>query len=449
VKRGRLRTLAVAGALALCVALGLAWMEFDSPRLGRALLARAGAAAGATLEAKDARVSLVRGIALREVRASGTYPGGHYELTLERLVFEHRLLPLLRGELAVDRIRVDRPVIRLDEGRAAPVARPTSTTAGALPAVPLRLHVSKVTLDDGTLELRAAGAAPVTVRGLDVELADLAARAGPGSLLSQVSGRGTVHIAEIALARTRVQAASGTLRLEQGRVTSPDVRFQTEEGPFTATWSADLRHLPFSYTLALDGAPLDLNAALGRSSGPGRLGPARLRLDGRGVGPEARGLAGKGVLRLDEGTLPSSPLLVALEQAVGRTHFVGSSYRAGETPFRIDDGRVSFEGFRLDTDAAGIVAGGWTGLDGALEVTVGVRTPRAQVRIAEVPEDVFELLTDAEGFVNVPLRVTGTRERPRIAPDVGALLALARAGGARALAGRARDRLRELLRKPE
>jgi hypothetical protein len=258
-----------------------------------------------------------------------------------------------------------------------------------------------------------------------------------------------VKIAEIALARTRVRAVAGTLRLEKGRVASDDVRFQTEEGPFTASWSADLRTLPFTYALAIDGAPLDLSTALGPTSGSGRLGPARLRLDGRGVGPEARGLKGKGVLRLDAGTLPSTPLLVALEQAIGRTRLVGSSYRAGETPFRVADGRVSFEDFRLDTDAAGIVAGGWTSLDGPLDLTVAVRTPRSQVRIAQVPDTVLEALTDTEGNVRIPFRVTGTRERPRIVPDVGDLLAQARAGGVRALAGQARDRLRDLLRKPE
>jgi hypothetical protein len=437
------------GALVVAGALALAFVEFDSPRLGRALLARAAAAAGARLEAKESRLSLLRGVSLGGVTASGNFPGGRYELAMERLVFEHRLLPLLRGQLAVDRIRVDRPVVRLSEGRGSAPARPAAATSDALPGLPLRLHVSKITVDDATLELRASGADPVTVRGLALDLADLAADPGPGSALSHVSARGTVRIGEIALARTRVRAASGTLRVDNGRVTSEDVRFQTDEGPFTASWSADLRKLPFTYVLAVDGAPLDLSAALGPRSGTGRLGPARLRLDGRGVGPEARGLSGKGVLRLDEGTLPSTPLLVALEQAIGRTRLVGSSYRAGETPFRVDDGRVSFQGFRLDTDAAGIVAGGWTSLEGPLELSVSVRTPRANVRIAEVPESVLEALTDTEGNVRIPFRVTGTRERPHIVPDVGGLLAQARAGGARALAGQARDRLRDLLRKPE
>lgn len=441
------RMLGLGGALAVVGGLGLAWMEFDSPELGRALLARAGAALGARLEAAEFRLSLLRGLSLRDVRASGTFPGGRYELALERLVYQHRLLPLLRGRLAVDRIRIVRPMVRLSEARGArssPALPPAS-----VPAIPLQLHVSQITVEDGTIEMHAAGESPVVVRGLRVRLADVATDAGPGSALERLSGRGEFRIEEVALPRTRVRSASGTLRLAKGRLATDDLRFQTEEGPFTASWSADVRHLPFSYTLSVEGAPLDLNAALGPASGRGRLGPARLQLQGGGVGPEARGLTGTGLLRLDEGTLPGSPVLTGLERALGRTRLVGASYRASETPFRIEGGRVSFQGLRLDTDGVGLDVGGWTSLEGPFELKVAIRAPRSQVHIAEVPAAALDALTDIDGDVRIPFRVTGTREAPRIVPDAAALLAQARQGGLRALTGQARDRLQELFRKPE
>lgn len=68
---------------------------------------------------------------------------------------------------------------------------------------------------------------------------------------------------------------------------------------------------------------------------------------------------------------------------------------------------------------------------------------------ATVPEAVLDALTDAEGYVRIPFRVTGTREIPRIAPDAGTLVAQARQGGLRALAGQARDRWPGLFRKKE
>jgi integrase len=103
-------------AVASLAAAGLAaaaFIEIDSPRQSRALLARASAATGATLEASEFRLSLLRGLSLKNVRASGTLTGGRYDVTLDRLVFEHRLLPLLRGQIAIDRIRLERPLIRL------------------------------------------------------------------------------------------------------------------------------------------------------------------------------------------------------------------------------------------------------------------------------------------------------------------------------------------------
>src|SRR5215510_6477262 len=120
----RVRLLLVAVAVIGVALAALALTGFSSPALGRALLDRAGAAAGARLEADEFRLSVLRGISLRNVRAAGTYPGGRYELTLDRLLFQHRLLSLLTGRLVVDRIRLERPRALLVE-TAAPTRSAT------------------------------------------------------------------------------------------------------------------------------------------------------------------------------------------------------------------------------------------------------------------------------------------------------------------------------------
>ena len=163
------------------------------------------------------------------------------------------------------------------------------------------------------------------------------------------------------------------------------------------------------------------------------------------MGPEAAGLTGKGVLRLEAGTLPTTPLLAAIERALGRTGLSGGRYKASETPFRIEHGRVIVDRFRLDSDAVGLEASGWSSLEGPLELSVAVRTPRPEVRIPELPPAVLDALVDAEGWVRIPLRVTGTRAAPRVSPDVAALLADARHEGAKALANRAAEKLKGLL----
>src|SRR6185436_15358328 len=115
-----------------------------------------------------------------------------------------------------------------------------------------------------------------------------------------------------------------------------DLRFRTVEGPFEARWNASLDRLPFEYTLLLTGVPLDLNVVSGLAGQGGKFGPAHLRLDAGGAGPEPTALQGKGTLKLEKGTLPATPLLTRLETALGRTRIVGAPYKASETPFRIE-----------------------------------------------------------------------------------------------------------------
>ena len=446
-RAGRLFRLLALGAamLALGVAL-LAFAEFSSPELGRALLDRAGAATGVRLEAAEFHLSVLRGLSLGRVRAVGTYPGGRYDLTVDKIVFQHRLLPLLAGRLIVDRIRIERPrAVLIEAERATPA--PASAAAGmAAVAVPIALHVVEAVIDNGTVELQARGRAPITVRGLDVRLRDLALGAGDGSALGKLSASGDFKAQEITLPVTRARAAEGTLRLAAGHLDVDGLRFRTDEGRFQTRLSADLTRLPFSYTLAVEGRPLDINALAGATGKGGGFGPAHLTLEAGGVGPEPTGLTGKGVLRLEAGTLPSTPLLTAIERALGRTGLSGVRYKASETPFRIEHGRVIVDRFRLDSDAVGLEASGWSSLEGPLELSVAVRTPRPEVRIPELPPAVLDALVDQEGWVRIPLRVTGTRVAPRVSPDVAALLADARREGGKALANRAAEKLKGLLR---
>lgn len=440
--RRKLGCLAAVGAAVLLLAV-LGLVEIDSPALGRALLARAGAATGATLEASELRLSLLRGVTLRNVRASGSLTGGRYDVALERLVFEHRWLPLLVGRIAVHRVRLDRPRIRLHE-TARPAVRKRTPTPAPSAGLALAVSVSEITTSDGSVEMHAPGESPVTVTGLDVRLRDLALEPSAAGPLAGLSGLGEIAIDAIALAPTQVRDVQGTFALSNGGFESQDLRLEADQGPIEARGTARLDKLPFTYTLALRAAPLDLNRISGLAGQGGRFGPGHLRLDARGAGPEPEALTGTGVLDFEAGTLPATPLLAGVEAALGRTRIVGAAYKATSTPYDLRDGRVSFERLRFDAETVGIDVGGWTGVDGRIDMTVAVRAPRAQVRVAEVPAEVIDALMDDEGWVSIPLRVTGTRAAPRVVPDVGALTAQARRGGVRALEKKAVDKLKGL-----
>lgn len=443
--RRRLLLVAAVG-LAVLAALGivLAMVDFDSPRLGQAVLDRAGALAGGKVSAQRFRLGLLRGLRLSGVEASSAMAGGRYDLSLDELVFRHRLLPLLAGRISVESVVLERPRLQLvARSGAAPRGKTPSPPAAVLPAA-LNLHVSEAAVRHGTIELRSPDLpAPVTISGLDLHLEELALDPARGKSLGGLSGRGRMTIENITFARTRVRAAEGRLRIAGGRLETEGVHFATDEGRFEAKLTMRLDRLPLSYSLALTGDPLDLNAASGAGKGGG-FGPALLDLTADGVGTESTGLNGRGLLKLEAGSLPASPVLKAIETVLGHTRLVGARYRATQSPFRLERGRVMFEGFRLDSDQVGLTAGGSISLAGPLDLAVAVRTPRQGLAVGGVSSDVLDALTDEAGFVRVPLRVTGTQERPRVAPDLGALAAQAREGGARVLTRKAGEKLKGL-----
>src|SRR6185503_6847650 len=281
--------------------------EFSSPQLGRALLDRAGTAVGARLEAEGFRLSLLRGLSLTGVRAKGKYPGGSYDVTLDRIVFQHRLLPLLAGRLAVDRIRLEKPRAVWIEAEGAPPAAGAAAAGMAAVALPIALDVVEAAIHEGRVEMRARGRPPIVVAGLDLRLQDLALGAGSGNALARLSARGDFRAEDIELPVTRAREASGTLRLSAGHLDVEGLRFRTDEGSFQTRLRADLTHLPFAYTLAVEGRPLDINKLAGATGKGGGFGPGHLTLDAGGVGPDPARLSGRGVLRLEAGTLPSTP----------------------------------------------------------------------------------------------------------------------------------------------
>jgi hypothetical protein len=445
-RRRAVVVLVVAGAV-LALLGGLAMLSFDASALGRAVLERGATATGATLTARAFRLRPATGLAIDGLEGSAAFNGGRASITIDRLVLDHRLWRLFRGELAVDRLVLHRPHIRLVEARTT--ARETSrpAAAGAASLGPLVLRLSRIDLEDGTIEMQALGESrPVVVSGLDVALREIAFDARKGRVLAGLSGNGEVEVREVAFPRTRVRDVRGAVKVGEGRLATSGVRFQTPQGPFEATLDAQIDRWPLAYTLSLRGDPLDVGSMMTVSSGSGH-GPGKgtLSLDGRGTGTEAAGLKGKGVLRLAAGELPATPLLAAVERALGRTRLVGARYQATEAPFRVEGSRVMLDGLQLRTEQVGLDIGGWASLEGPLELDVALHAAREGLTVEGIAAGALDLLTDEGGRVVVPFKVTGTQAQPRVRPDAAALASLARRGGTRTLLEKAGRSLGGLL----
>lgn len=432
------------GGLAIVVFL----VDFDSPRLGKALLREASARTGMQIEADGFRLNLWRGLRLDGVRLASDGPSGRLTVSAAGLLGEHRLPALLGGRVEIERIVLYEPRIELvtppDE---APTAVPAPVSPPSLAPAPVPaaaageadgpvLSVDRILVRNGTLATRVEGApAPdVEVRGLEVELRGLAVNDAP-TALQGLRAEGDLHTGEILLGGLKATEGNGKLRLADGHFLLEKFGLQLPQGRFLlGEFDADLTRDPFAYTLALGVDPLDTNAVL--AAGTKGLGPGLLAFSGAGTGTETRDLTGQGTLSLAAGRVPGSPLFTAIEAVLGRGDLRGSAYEPLAIPFRLQADRLHFDPFEFRTSLLSLGMTGWADLAGPIDLRIAVRAPRDAITLARVPPEVLDLV-DEGGWVTVPLRVSGTLESPRVTADAEAL----RAQGRRAMREAARQQV--------
>src|SRR5215210_2119068 len=316
-------------------------VDFDSPRLGKAVLAEVSARTGLQIEADAFRLNRSRGLKMDGVRFVTDGPSGRLSVQAAGLLAEHRLAPLLRGRVEIERIVVYDPKIELvtpEEEAPGMTPKPGVRPAGAtgMSKAPVQgsaprdaakgpmLSVDRIWLRGGTLATRTEGApAPdVEIRGMDVELRDLALLDAPTALQGLRAG-GDLHTGEVVLGGLRATEGSGKLRLADGHFLLEDFGLKLPQGRFLlGQFDADLNQDPFAYRFTMRVDPLEANAVLAAGSGGG-FGPGILAFDATGFGTETRDLAGEGTFSLAAGQLPGSPLFTAIEAVLGRAALKG------------------------------------------------------------------------------------------------------------------------------
>ncbi len=430
----RKKLLVGGGLIAALVVVALAVLllvDFDSPSLGKAVLEQVSARTGLKIEADGFRLNLVRGLRMDGVRVASVSPSGTLTLQAKGFLAEHRLLPLLRGRVKIDRIVIDEPRIELVTPpkkalrRAAlpkPVWKETPSAAphqepGAQPDNGPALAVDSIRLQNGTLATRTEGApAPdVEIHGLDVDLRDLALADAPTAIQGLRAG-GDLRTGEIVLGGVKATEGNGKLRLAAGHFILENFGLKLPQGRFLlGQFDADLNRDPFAYRLNLGVDPLDTNAVLAAGS-EGGFGPGVVRFAAAGSGTETLDMEGEGTLALAAGRLPGSPLFNAIETVLGRSDIKGSAYQPVTIPFQVRANRLHLSPFEVRTSLLALGVSGWADLAGPVDLRIAVRAPRDAVALARVAPQVLDLVDDG-GWVTVPLRVTGTPQSPSVSAD--------------------------------
>ena len=442
-KKIRRILLVVVVAAVLLVAVGAIalTLDYDSPTLGQALLDQVAAAGGLELEAETFRLNLLEGLELGNVQVRTPVEGGRLEATSETLLLEHQLRPLLSGVVLVEQIVLERPHIELvsieapstSGNQATNASAPaTSTASEATPpeggsTSDLKLQIERIAITDGTLVTRVEGLdePPTEIRGLDLELRNLTSDPTAVSLVQGLRAEGELTAEELLSGDVRATGAEGTVRLEGGHLLLADCGFETDFGGLVVSQlDLDLNHDPYRFAMTLSGHPLETHPFLG-SIAEG-FGVGRLSLDLTGDLSETMNLVGLGALAVDTGELPATAVLDALENLL-HIQLVGQQHSPFEVGFSIDDSRLLAEPFRIVVGDVELALGGSAGLlDEALSLRLAAIAPRAQFQIDEIPDEVFEALTDVDGRVNLPIVIDGSITQPAIRFDRSAWGQIAR-----------------------
>ncbi len=438
----RKQALIVAAVAALIVgAAVLLVSRIDSESIGKELVRQANAIDGVELSVTDFDLGIFSGLRLGKTKATLDMPSGRVDAELESLTFEHELMPLLRGQVSVKQIRLDRPVLVLVSRDAAASGSPGGATpepAGSAAASPLSVAIQQVLVRDGRISASAENVeGSFEADGIDVTWTDIALDPSAGPAVLGLSAKGTLAVESVRFGGLSGGHLTGEMTIAKGVLKATAV-LRGGGGQVTAeSFQVDAGRDPIRYAMALKGK-IDLGEVLGEVLGGG-FGLADMEMTASGEGPESKDMVGEGVIRMAEGTMPATLLLAGMEKFLGKSALEGSSYEATEVRFKIANNRIVLEPFRLAGERMRIDASGWVDFDGPLSLEMAVGVPKGQASTGEIPEQQAAAMTDAEGWTTIPLLVSGTSEEPKVGLDKSAMANTAKA--------RASDAAKKGLRK--
>jgi hypothetical protein len=147
-----LKKLLVVFVIILVFAVFLLTRDWDSPELGQALLDKAGETTGIKMTATVFRFNLLKGVVLEDLRARSEEPGRTFQFSMDHVVLEHRLGPLLSGTVAIERIALDKPQFEQVETGEVP---PSEKEESLLSAVPPRSATCSESTSEENISTRA------------------------------------------------------------------------------------------------------------------------------------------------------------------------------------------------------------------------------------------------------------------------------------------------------
>ncbi len=425
--------LKILGIIVLVVILGIAFLiwRFDPETLGAAVIHRVNQNEGVDITAESFSLSPLKGLELQSAQATLVQDAGTLNLELERLLLEHEFWPLLQGHFVVRQIVLEAPQIELVSApaEAETVDGPSSAgggggqgqkdeaaaeTAETAESGGLVVNVQSLRIVDGRVVMRTEGSekAAVEIVDLDVDFDDIVLDPTGASPLEKIEASGTLKAAEIHTEGISATEARGGISIGDSMIVLSELGLSTPIAQLSLpSFEADFTGSPFTYQVEVAGS-VDVNALM--SATTAGYGPASLALRGTGAGPDLHDFVGEGTLRLESGTIPSSPWLALVEKLLGASFINGAAYQGTDIGLGIGEGRLDIAPFELTSESFKLGSAGWVDLQGPISLRLEVFAPRDLMSIGGVTGDVLDVLTDENGWLTVSFDIGGTLAEPDV-----------------------------------
>ena len=411
-------------------------IRFDPDELGQRVLNYVNQNTDIELQAERFALHPFKGLELVNAEIHTMTEAGEATVTLDNLLFEHEVWPLIKGELVIHRILLDKPQTVV-VAAAEPVAEaskgsgsgggtkeePDAPSVPAQPAAPTEGDtggrtgsIAEIRIEDGSLVARTEGVEgeDIDLRGLDLVLSDLHFDPTAPTSIEGFAAQGAISVDQIRMGDLEAKGTEGQISIDRGRTAITDFGVSTPNGELQVSeLTVDVTQSPATYNLAVGGA-VDLNGLLG-VQGDGGFGPVQLEMGATGEGPETEQLTGQGVLHLAAGSIPTTEAIAKIEQLLQKPLVSGNAYEATDINFEIANNNLTVQPFEIVGNSVRIAGAGAVDLAGPISFHTDIRVPGEGLSLAGVPESALKYMTDDQGFMTVPFLISGTMDEP----DVG------------------------------
>lgn len=295
---------------------------------------------------------------------------------------------------------------------------------------PIRLQ-QKITSERFDVDaLLAASAAPAQVAGKQPTPtgkapAKVAEELGPFDLPLQLDGQ--VQITEARYRGLTIRNFELRYHLLDNQLTIENLTGQTLGGSFSQQGRVDLRRKGLAYQTktTLQGLQADpLVSALLPAAAGTLFGQLDLNLDLNGQGTLSdslrQNLSGNGSIKLADGRLSGNQLTRDLAAFLQLDELRELVFRQVDGRIQLDRGRVKIDSV-FDSSRLRMKPQGQVGLDGSLDLTLGASLAPELMQKLDRKGSFSRLLTGADGWGQLPLKLSGSYSAPRFALDSRAL----------------------------